>query len=815
MFRALRRSTASLLAAGALLAAGEGGAATLAVNSTGDDTTAADGFVTLREAILAAETDGATDLGDIGSGADTIVFAPALVAGGDAAISVAAMAHASLGPAAFSVATEIAIEGPSGDDGIAIVRAPDVAPLPSLRLFTVLPTGSLTLANLTLSGGNAVGGAGGSNLHPEQLGGPGGGGAGLGGAVYNRGAVVIRRCTVSGNVARGGSGGRGPDETGVLLAQSAGGSAGGGGLAGAGGSVVAAGGAGGGGGSLSSGASAAGDTGGSGGGALPGDGNGGGAGGAAAGEVGTPGGAGGGGGGGGALANGGEGGVGGGGGGAGGAPPGPPSQGGAGGFGGGGGGALFDPGDGGFGGGAGTNHVVFGLGDPGYGGGRAGAGYSYMAGNFAGWNDSAGGGGGGAGLGGAVFNHAGMLRIETSTFSGNEAIAGAGGYSPAPHAAGLPGSGLGGAIFDLNGSVEIVDSTFADNSAQSGPDLYALAHGAASGITLQNAGVTLSGVIFASAGARNAAFEEYFGAGAPGAVGLDASAPNLMSGGIDSFGSLDASGVVVADAKLGPLADGGGPTATHAPLYPGSPAVDAGAAAAAGLDQRGEVRPSGPAPDLGSVEIAEFCGNGVVEAPEECDDGNTAPGDGCSLCQVRCAAQPVAGCTVAGAASLAIDERRAGQEKLSLSLKRLTDRVDVEGEFGDPVSGTTRYAICVYGPDLAVDVRLDRAGATCGAKACWKATGLTGYAYADPVGAAEGVTAVKLKAGLTGKGAITAAGANDARHGETSLVTGAAAALAGATSATAQIVASDGECFAAELGSVKKADGAQFKAKSP
>jgi cysteine-rich repeat protein len=801
----------SFISASALLLATGASAATLTVNSAGDDTIAADGLVTLREAILAAEADAATDLGDVGSGADTIVFAPALTGAGDATISVAAMGDASFGLAAFLVTTEIAIAGPAGDDGVAIARAADISPLPSLRLFTVAPTGSLSLANLTLSGGSAVGGAGGDSTHPELLGGAGGGGAGLGGAIYNRGALATLRCTISGNLAKGGNGGRATDGSTALMTQLVWGSAGGGGLSGAGAAVISAEGGGGGGGSLSAGAVAVGSVGGDGGG----DGAGGGAGGSGENVAGAAGGAGGGGGGGGGKANGGAGGVGGGGGGAGSAPSGVPNSGGAGGFGGGGGGGGFSPGDGGFGGGAGSNHAVFDAADPGYGGGAAGGGWSYyVVDASAGVHDAAGAGGGGAGLGGAVFNHGGTVRIDQSTFSGNQALAGLGGYAPPAHAAGQSGSALGGAVFDLNGSVEITDSTFAGNAAQLGPDLYVLAHGAASGIAVADAGATLSGVILASSGGRNAVFEAFFGAGAPGALALDASEPNLFSAGVDTFGSFDASGVVVADPELAALADNGGPTRTHAPLYPGSPAVDAGSAPGAGLDQRGEVRPSGPAADLGSVEVAQFCGNGVVEALEECDDANTTPGDGCVECLVRCATAPAPGCVAAGAATLAIDERKAGAEKLSLAMKRLADRVDLH-ELGDPLSGSTRYAICVYGQGLAVDVRLDRAGATCGTKPCWKETGLTGYAYADPLGAAEGVTAVKLKGGLAGKGAISVAGANDAKKGETSLATGAAAALAGATSATAQVLASDGECFEADLATVKKAAGGQFKAKAP
>ncbi|MEJ7729979.1 MAG: lectin-like protein [Polyangiaceae bacterium] len=37
----------------------------------------------------------------------------------------------------------------------------------------------------------------------------------------------------------------------------------------------------------------------------------------------------------------------------------------------------------------------------------------------------------------------------------------------------------------------------------------------------------------------------------------------------------------------------------------------------------------------GSVD-PRVCGNGTIEAPEECDDGNDATGDGCAACLVEC-----------------------------------------------------------------------------------------------------------------------------------------------------------------------------------
>ena len=49
-------------------------AAELTVNDPGDSGKNGDGLVTLREALIAANTDGTTDLGQTGSGVDSIVF---------------------------------------------------------------------------------------------------------------------------------------------------------------------------------------------------------------------------------------------------------------------------------------------------------------------------------------------------------------------------------------------------------------------------------------------------------------------------------------------------------------------------------------------------------------------------------------------------------------------------------------------------------------------------------------------------------------------------------------------------------------------
>gem|GEM_PF-3421171 len=508
------------------------------------------------------------------------------------------------------IASTISIDG--GSAGITLKITLDTFPpalgySPRLRFFYVsggltgeLPAGSLSLQNMTLTGGQARGGFG------------GGGGAGMGGAIFNQGIVNLTAVTLTSNSAIGGNSTQSPYAAGGMgdAAQERGGGGmgqaafgavgnphvlgaayGGQGGAGARGGLGAAGGGGG----FITGSDGSDATPG-----VPGAGGGlGGLGGCATGNTGC-------------YGDGGAGGL------------GNYTAGGDFGYGGpctacaAGGGGVGGGAGGGSGGGAGGGFGGGGYGNGGFGGG---GGITNGVGGFGGANN----GGGGAGMGGAIFNHRGSVNLTNVTMSGNSASGGTMFGNP-PY-----GSGLGAAIFNLNGTVTIQFSTLANNAvsystgfaSSRGPGdatVYSVAYGnkiengSASTAALTIANSIISGTV-ASNGAGNNDVVNNVVAGThpsnPGNVAtLTWVGNNIVGASQNATSSAGATATQsgaptnASDPMLDALANNGGPTQTMLPLA-GSPAIDAaaGCAGANAVDQRGVARPYGSACDIGAVEV--------------------------------------------------------------------------------------------------------------------------------------------------------------------------------------------------------------------
>jgi hypothetical protein len=167
------------------------------------------------------------------------------------------------------------------------------------------------------------------------------------------------------------------------------------------------------------------------------------------------------------------------------------------------------------------------------------------------------------------------VTIVNSTLSGNTATA-----------------WYGGAAFHTDGVMELLNSTVTRNiSHASGPAALFVGTFTSAGATLRLTNSIVAGNT--SAGC----FAGFFGGGP---VVLASGGHNVAS---DATCNLSAPGDQPGtDPLLGPLADNGGPTATHA-LLQGSPAIDAAdPARCPPVDQRGVTRPQGAACDVGSVE---------------------------------------------------------------------------------------------------------------------------------------------------------------------------------------------------------------------
>lgn len=188
--------------------------AILTVNTLADGLAPGDGFVTLREAVLAANTDGVTDLGEVGLGPDSIIFDPALSGG-------TIFLFPFLGTIPISSDLEIDASGLADSLSINAGFGFDLLPgtADGFRVFTIddlVPgaTVPVELVGLTLTGGDTpLGFAGAAIYNAETLTIDdclitGNISAGDGGAIFNAdGALTILNSTITGNMAGAGFGG--------------------------------------------------------------------------------------------------------------------------------------------------------------------------------------------------------------------------------------------------------------------------------------------------------------------------------------------------------------------------------------------------------------------------------------------------------------------------------------------------------------------------------------------------------------------------------------------------------------------------------
>jgi len=155
-------------------------------------------------------------------------------------------------------------------------------------------------------------------------------------------------------------------------------------------------------------------------------------------------------------------------------------------------------------------------------------------------------------------------------------------------------------------------------------------------------------------------------------------------------------------------------------------------------------------------------------------------------------------------------ERTPGKESLSLSLSAFESDVG-KYDTGDPVSGGTDYAACIYddGGTLLAQLSVPPGG-TCGLWPCWEAIEKVermGLKYDDRSLRHDGVQRLRVRTGPAGKGRAALKGANKASQGWTNLPVGIGAALADGGVATIQVSARDAMCVSATLDMVKATPG--------
>jgi cysteine-rich repeat protein len=164
---------------------------------------------------------------------------------------------------------------------------------------------------------------------------------------------------------------------------------------------------------------------------------------------------------------------------------------------------------------------------------------------------------------------------------------------------------------------------------------------------------------------------------------------------------------------------------------------------------------------LGGIYLYDVCGDGVLAAAEQCDDGNLADGDGCSsACRLElCPPSPRIDCRVSiGARKSKLQIQGEGDDTKDGTLgdgNRLKftwgkGAATTAADFADPLA-TASYALCLYDASGAAQ---PLAGLVVRPGAGWQANGVKGYRFRRGDVYPDGVSEVRLGAGGDGKAKI-------------------------------------------------------------
>jgi cysteine-rich repeat protein len=212
------------------------------------------------------------------------------------------------------------------------------------------------------------------------------------------------------------------------------------------------------------------------------------------------------------------------------------------------------------------------------------------------------------------------------------------------------------------------------------------------------------------------------------------------------------------------------------------------------------------------------CGDGISDAAEECDDGNLISADGCSpSCRVeRCAATAPAVCIDAARAQLQVNEKTPGKDRLKLRWSKASTATTLY-DFGDVVGATSTpsttgvVSLCLYDDTdtLIREVKIAKAGQSCGGSSCWRVNGAS-YVYKDDAGSEDAMHRFVFTGGRAGGGKAFALAYET---GDLRFPFGLAAALSGNTHPTIQLQTSAGFCLAATINKVMRDDGVFYFAR--